>query len=232
MKCVHCGITIAGRCEVCPLCHATLAVEGSSGDKALRSLPKAFPTRGSARLLSTNVFDKIYSLIALIIVISLSIVELIIFTRIRYVLLVGSGFIYFYFLIRSTLHNNKHFSQKVVAQVFVISLLCVLSQVLIDYTNMFVFEYGLPILYIIALVAEGINLIINIKRPRIHFMTLIATALIATVPAIVVNAIIKQPVSTNLLPAIVAGVGTFVCLLTVILWFRRIVAELQRIFHI
>ncbi|MFI3228792.1 MAG: DUF6320 domain-containing protein [Bacillota bacterium] len=232
MKCVHCGVTIAGRSEVCPLCHANLAVSGTTSDRELRSLPKAFPTRATSKLLMTNVFDKVYILVASIIVAILAIVELVIFKRVHYVLLVFAGAIYFYFLIRSTLHNSKHFSQKVMAQALFISIFCVLIQALFDFDNVFVFEYGLPVLYIIALIAEGVNLIIHIKRPRIHLMTLIATAFLSTVPTIVVNAIIKQPLDTNLLPIIVGGVGAIVGLLTIILWFRRVLEELQRWFHI
>ncbi len=232
MKCVHCGVTIAGRSEVCPLCHAALATTEET-KKALRALPKAFPERAKVSMLETNFFDKVYFIVAVIISLLGIIAELVVLHKLKYTYLGIAGMVYFYFLIRSTLHNNNHFNQKVMAQTIFLSLILILIQRTIwDIAPVVIYEYGLPVLYIIAMFASAVNLLVNIKRPRIHLVTMLATAFLATVPAIIVNAIVAQPIVLNLLPLIVACVGCTIIVLTLVLWARKVFAEMQRMFHI
>ncbi len=232
MKCVHCGVTIAGRSDVCPLCHAVLATTAEE-KTAIRALPKAFPKRGKVSILETNLFDKIYFLIAVILSMVSVITELVVLQKLQYSYLVVISHIYLYFCVRSTLHNNNHFNQKLTAQTVFISVILVTVQGTFEIASpVLIYEYALPVLYIISMLASAVNLMVNIKKPRIHLITMLTTAFLAIVPAIIVNAIVGQPIQKNLLPLVIAIVGGVVIVLSVVLWAKKIFAEVQRIFHI
>ena len=81
IKCPYCEVSISTRTDTCPLCHKSLIDAGISKEE-IKKTPLDFPKRGKLPALSGTLFDKVYLLCSLAIVVCFLMVELIVFKNI------------------------------------------------------------------------------------------------------------------------------------------------------
>lgn len=226
MKCPHCKVDIACRTSVCPLCHVPFNnIEGKL-DEA-QKLPRAFPPKGRAPLFSTTIFDKIYLAIALYLAMLSLVIEYIVTAKIESSLIAIAALFYIYFSIRFTIQNTGYFSQKVVAQTVVLSVVAVLSRNVIP-RPLFVFEFLLPGLYITAMLVILVFIIIKHKYPQKYLLNLLSIALLGMMPYIILCFTDTEYKLLSVLNAVFGGV---VFLATLIFSSKKIKQELIRLFH-
>ena len=108
VKCPYCKVSISTRTEVCPLCHKNLIEAGVSKDE-IKKTPLDFPKRGKLPALSGTLFDKVYLLCALAVVLVAIAVELIVLEKIFISWLLLSIIGYFYIFLRITIRKANFF---------------------------------------------------------------------------------------------------------------------------
>lgn len=229
MKCSHCNVTIGCRTPVCPLCHAPFSKTDGTLAEA-KKLPRAFPVRSKAPLFGTSRFDKIYFLVAVNIILTALIAEYVVARSFNWVWVVAAGLFYLYLLIRGTIQDAKYFSEKVVMQTIVLSVLAFTLQSIIPRPLM-VFEFILPILYLISLIMIAIYTLTRIKSYRRHLMNLLSIALLSFLPFLVIIAS-KEEAPNFILSVITASFGGVIILTSLLFSARKIFYEIKRIFHI
>lgn len=231
MRCSHCNITIGGRTPVCPLCHAPFSRENGSLSEALR-LPRAFAKRSKSPFLGTLLFDKVYMIVALNIALISFVTEFIVLGFPKFSWVILAGLFYLYFLIRSTLQDTNYFSQKVLGQAILLSILSIALQGIIP-APFFVYEYILPSIYMVSMVMIAIYILVRLKSPRKYLFHLISVALLAFLPFAVVFSERALEHTPNYIMAVITAVfGGVIILTTVSLSAKKIVSEIKRIFHI
>lgn len=227
MKCPHCKVEVACRTTVCPLCHVPFNnVEGTL-DEA-RKLPRAFPAKGRAPLFSTSIFDKVYLGIALYLAALAVILEFIFTGQIKSALAVAAALFYIYFSIRFTFQNTGYFTQKMVAQTVVLSV------VAFFFRNVFprpviVFEFILPGLYLAAMVSISIYILIKYRYPQKYLLNLLSIAILGIMPVII---LCFFETDYRLLSILTASFGGAVILALFLFSGKKIKQEFIRLFHL
>lgn len=226
MKCPHCKVDIACRTKVCPLCHVPFNnVEGKLD--AAQKLPRAFPQKGRAPLLSTTIFDKLYIWITLCLSILALSIEYIITDRISGSSLVIAALVYVYLSIRFTIQNYGYFSQKVLAQTIMLTFVAIAGRGVLP-KPVFIYEYVLPILYMASMLIISVYIFIKHKYPQKYLLNLISIALLAMLPMMV---LIFTDSSYKMLAILAAALGGTIIVLTLTLSSKKIKQELIRLFH-
>lgn len=234
MVCPHCHVTIACRTDICPLCHARL--NAANGDlQELRRLPRAFAPRGKNSILDTTLFDKVFLLVlACVSLVSLA-SELLISGELKFFWAILSSGLYLYFLIRATIKDTHYFSQKVVAQALVLTVLgFAFLGVMPDYRPLFAFEFILPIIYMVSMIMIAIYIILRFKSPRLYIMNLISVALLGVLPLIVLaigRSVPNIAVLNPVMAIVTAIMGAVIIITTLIFSAKKIIAELKRKLH-
>ncbi|MDD3946743.1 MAG: DUF6320 domain-containing protein [Clostridia bacterium] len=226
MKCPHCNVEIACRTKVCPLCHVPFNnVEGKL-DEA-RKLPRAFPHKGRAPMFSTTIFDKVYLATALYLAILAIVVEFVLTAKVQGAFLVIAALFYIYFSIRFTIQNYGYFSQKVLAQTLMLTLVAIIGRKVLP-RPLFIYEYLLPCLYMAAMLVISIYILIRHKHPQKYLLNLLSIALLGMLPIIVLRFTDSE---FQLLSLLTASLGAFIILITLISSYGKIKQELIRLFH-
>lgn len=218
------------RTKVCPLCHATFNKDVCETDE-IRRLPRAFPRRSGTPFFANSFFDEVYLLMALTATLTALIAELIITGRVKWVFLVIGALLVFYILVRKIIVDTRYFSQKVLAQAVALTFFCILIQMYVYDEPTIIYQYALPIIYLVSMTAMAVYMLINIKNPRLHLVNLIVVALLAVLPAIIVY-IVPDAHQNRTLALITAVLGGVIVATTLIFAAKKLWYELKRIFHI
>ncbi|MDR3186384.1 MAG: DUF6320 domain-containing protein [Christensenellaceae bacterium] len=230
MKCPVCNTEIACRAIVCPLCHASLD-DGSGIIDEARILPRFFPPRGKMPALATTLFDRVYLLIATIFAVS-ALTVFIYVNMLRFFFVVLAGLFYIYLLVRNTIIGTNHFTQKVVIQTVALTVIAftlppAFTQPLVIY------EYILPIIYLISIILIGVFVLANFKLFPHHLINLIFVAILGIYPFVtILLSTNSNKVANIIIAAITATIAAMIILLSLIFSSKRILSELKRIFHV
>jgi hypothetical protein len=227
MKCPHCKVEIACRCTVCPLCHVPFNNSEGALDAAKR-LPRAFPPKGKAPFLATSRFDKIYLAVAANLAVLSFLLEFLITGRIKASVLIAALLFYIYFSIRFTIQHTGYFSQKVTAQTLALTLIIFFARRLMP-RPMFVFEYLLPSLYILAMLIISIFILIKHKYPQHYLMNLLSIAALGLTPMLILIITKNCFYILSVYAAISAGI---VILALFLFAWKNIRREFIRLFHL
>lgn len=226
--CPNCKVEIGCRTEVCPLCHTNL-IDAGIKQSDIKRKEFAFPKRGKLPFLLGKHFDLVYFAVFSLIVVASILIEL--FTmdkKVNVSWIVIASMLYVYLFLRLVIQSSSYFTKKVLGQAFLLtglacSTLGVISRPLI------LVEYVLPTIYLIAIVLIVVYVIIHRNAPRKHLLNLLSISLLAVIPMIAVYATGSTSTIYALVVAIIGGV---IVLVSAIVFWKTIINELKRAFHI
>ena len=227
VKCPYCEVSISTRTEVCPLCHKNL-IEAGVAKEEIKKTPLDFPKRGKLPALSGTLFDKVYLLCSLAIVVCFLMVELIVFKNIYASWFVLSLLAYFYLFLRSTIKSANLFPQKVLFQAILLSIVAISTRRIIPEPQV-IFEIILPFIYLVSMIIMGIFFLINYKKPSKYLLNLISIALLGFLPFVVDFALDK---SFHPLSIATASLGAIMLVMLFAFYAKTIISELKRNFHV
>lgn len=227
MKCPHCKVEIACRATVCPLCHVPFHNSEGALDAA-QKLPRAFPPKGKAPFLATSRFDKIYLAVSANLAALAFLLEYLIADSVKASMLFSAVLFYIYFSIRFTIQHTGYFSQKVTAQTLALTLIILLVRNLLP-RPVFVFEYILPSLYILAMLVISVFILIKYKYPQRYLLDLLSIAVLGLTPMIILVVTKNTYYKLSVYTAVSAGVVIFALL---VFARRKIKREFVRLFHL
>ncbi|MBR3685764.1 MAG: hypothetical protein IKL86_05780 [Clostridia bacterium] len=227
IKCPYCKVSIATRTDVCPLCHKNLIEAGVSKDE-IKKTPLDFPKKGKVPALSGTLFDKVYLLCALNVVLVSLAVELIVFEHIKVSWLILSIIAYFYLFLRVTIRKANLFPQKVLFQALILSVVVICTRRILPEPDA-IFEYILPVIYLISMIIMGIFFIVNYKKPSRYLLNLITIAALGFLPFCVD---LIEDVHAHPMSIITASLGAAILITLFAFYAKTIVSELKRNFHV
>ena len=227
VKCPYCKVSISTRTEVCPLCHKNLIEAGVSKDE-IKKTPLDFPRRGKLPALSGTLFDKVYLLCALAVVLVAIAVELIVLEKIFISWLLLSIIGYFYIFLRITIRKANFFPQKVLVQAILLSVVAVSTRRIIPNPEV-IFESVLPFIYLVSMIIIGIFFLIHYKKPSRYLLNLITIALLGFLPFLIDFAL---DIHAHPLSIATASLGAIILIMLFIFYAKIIISELKRSFHV
>ena len=227
IKCPYCEVSISTRTDICPLCHKSLIDAGISKEE-IKKTPLDFPKRGKLPALSGTLFDKVYLLCSLAIVVCFLMVELIVFKNIYASWFVLSLLAYFYLFLRSTIKSANLFPQKVLFQAILLSIVAISTRRIIPEPQV-IFEIILPFIYLVSMIIMGIFFLINYKKPSKYLLNLISIALLGFLPFVVDFALDE---SFHPLSIATASLGAIMLVMLFAFYAKTIIGELKRNFHV
>ena len=227
VKCPYCKVSISTRTEVCPLCHKNLIEAGVSKDE-IKKTPLDFPKRGKLPALSGTLFDKVYLLCALAVVLVSIAVELIVLEKIFISWLLLSIIGYFYIFLRITIRKANFFPQKVLVQAILLSVVAISTRRVIPNPEV-IFESVLPFIYLVSMIIIGIFFLIHYKKPSRYLLNLITIALLGFLPFLIDFAL---DIHAHPLSIATASLGAIILIMLFIFYAKIIISELKRSFHV
>ncbi len=227
VKCPYCKVSISTRTEVCPLCHKNLIEAGVSKDE-IKKTPLDFPRRGKLPALSGTLFDKVYLLCALAVVLVAIAVELIVLEKIFISWLLLSIIGYFYIFLRITIRKANFFPQKVLVQAILLSVVAISTRRIIPNPEV-IFESVLPFIYLVSMIIIGIFFLIHYKKPSRYLLNLITIALLGFLPFLIDFAL---DIHAHPLSIATASLGAIILIMLFIFYAKIIISELKRSFHV
>lgn len=227
VKCPYCKVSISTRTEVCPLCHKNLIEAGVSKDE-IKKTPLDFPKRGKLPALSGTLFDKVYLLCALAVVLVAIAVELIVLEKIFISWLLLSIIGYFYIFLRITIRKANFFPQKVLVQAILLSVVAISTRRIIPNPEI-IFESVLPFIYLVSMIIIGIFFLIHYKKPSRYLLNLITIALLGFLPFLIDFAL---DIHAHPLSIATASLGAIILIMLFIFYAKIIISELKRSFHV
>ena len=227
VKCPYCKVSISTRTEVCPLCHKNLIEAGVSKDE-IKKTPLDFPRRGKLPALSGTLFDKVYLLCALAVVLVAIAVELIVLEKIFISWLLLSIIGYFYIFLRITIRKANFFPQKVLVQAILLSVVAISTRRVIPNPEV-IFESVLPFIYLVSMIIIGIFFLIHYKKPSRYLLNLITIALLGFLPFLIDFAL---DIHAHPLSIATASLGAIILIMLFIFYAKIIISELKRSFHV
>jgi hypothetical protein len=222
-------VRIASRNTLCPLCGAALELK----DAQYFALPQAFAKREKLAPFSGNLFDKIYFAAVIIALIAAFSVEFVLTKRGIYSLIALSVALYFYFLIRGTIKSSGRVSQKILWQAVVLTGVALLISRGIEKPSV-VYDFVLPVIFIASLTAEGICILSDYRRRRVHIVSLFTAAILAFIPLLIsIEGLAYEGMTpSHILAIFAASYGAAVIILSFILISPKIKEEIKRFFHV
>ncbi|HOB63856.1 MAG TPA: DUF6320 domain-containing protein [Clostridia bacterium] len=199
---------------------------GGALSEALK-LPRAYPARKRASLFSTTLFDKIYLGIAVYLSAIALGTEYIVTENLKLSFFIMAALAYIYISIRFTIQNFGYFSQKVVMQTIMLTIVAIIGRKLLP-RPLFIYEYVLPSLYILAMLTVSVFIVINHRHPQKYLLNLLSIALLGMLPFVV---LLFTDSSFKLLSILTASLGGLIVIVTLIFSHKKIKQELIRLFH-
>ncbi len=227
IKCPYCKVSIATRTNECPLCHKNLIEAGVSKEE-IKKTPLDFPRMGKLPALSGTLFDKVYLLCSLNLVFISVAVELIFFKHIRVSWLMLSILAYFYLFLRVTIKKANLFPQKVLFQAILLSVVVICTRRILPEPNI-IFEFILPIIYLLSMIIMGIFFLVNYKKPSRYLLNLITIAALGLLPF---GVDLIEDVKAHPMSITTAALGATMILTLFAFYAKIIVSELKRNFHV
>ena len=227
VRCPYCKVSISTRTEVCPLCHKNLIEAGVSKEE-IKKTPLDFPKRGKLPALSGTLFDKVYLLCALAVILVAIAVELLVFNKIVTSWLLLSIIGYFYLFLRITIRKANFFPQKVLFQAILLSIVAVSTRRVIPKPEI-LFESVLPFIFLVSMIIIGIFFLIHYKKPSRYLLNLITIALLGFLPFLIDFAL---DIHAHPLSIATAALGAIMLIMLFIFYAKIIFSELKRNFHV
>ncbi len=227
VKCPYCGVSISTRTEVCPLCHKSL-IEGGVSKDDIKKTPLDFPRRAKLSVFSGTLFDKVYLLCALNVMVVAIAVELIVLNKIKLSWLLLSLIAYFYLFLRLTIRSSNLFPQKVLGQALMLSVVAICTRRVLKDPD-FIFEVMLPIIYLISMIIVGVFFILNYKNPSKYLLNIITIAVLGFLP---IGISLLEQLPPHPLGIVTASLGGAIIITLFIFYSRIILSELKRNFHV
>lgn len=227
IKCPYCKVSIATRTDVCPLCHKNLIEAGVSKEE-IKKTPLDFPKRGKLPALSGTLFDKVYLLCALAVILVAIAVELLVFDKIVTSWLLLSIIGYFYLFLRITIRKANFFPQKVLFQAILLSIVAVSTRRVIPNPEI-IFESVLPFIFLVSMIIIGIFFLIHYKKPSRYLLNLITIALLGFLPFLIDFAL---DIHAHPLSIATAALGAIILIMLFVFYAKIIFSELKRNFHV
>lgn len=227
VKCPYCNVSISTRTNVCPLCHKNL-IEAGVGKEEIKKTPLDFPRRSKLSPLSGTLFDKVYLLCALNVMLVAIVSELIAFKGIKFSWLLLSLIAYFYLFLRVTIKKANLFPQKILFQAILLSIVAITARRLLPNPKV-IFGWILPAIFLISMIIVGIFFIINYKKPSRYLLNIITIAILGFLPFGInmIEGIVAYPLSI-----ITASLGATIIITLFAFYARIIISELKRQFHV
>ncbi len=227
VRCPYCKVSISTRTEVCPLCHKNLIEAGVSKEE-IKKTPLDFPKRGKLPALSGTLFDKVYLLCALAVILVAIAVELLVFDKIVTSWLLLSIIGYFYLFLRITIRKANFFPQKVLFQAILLSIVAVSTRRVIPKPEI-IFESVLPFIFLVSMIIIGIFFLIHYKKPSRYLLNLITIALLGFLPFLIDFAL---DIHAHPLSIATAALGAIILIMLFVFYAKIIFSELKRNFHV
>ena len=227
LKCPYCKVSISTRTDKCPLCHKSLIESGNTKEE-IKKTPYDFPQRGKISALSGSLFDKVYIICALNLILVSFAVELIAFRHVEVSWLVLSLVAYFYLFLRVTIKKADFFPQKVLFQAILLSIVAITTKGLLLEPEI-IFEIILPAIYLISMIITGVFFLVNYKKPSKYLLNLITIAALGFLPF---GIDIIEDVQAHPMSILTASFGAAILITLFAFYAKIIVSELKRNFHV
>lgn len=221
-KCNNCNVEIISEGEKCPLCHNPVS-DITGEEKPL------FPKRGFVPSDFFFKLDRYFVLVAILCgIISLLLEWFLTNSQIRYSYIVFAILLDIFFWLRIKFYIQKYTSAQILTQTILLSIIAASTYFALNNKGI-IFEYILPIIYLLAFIAMDIYVFINIKKPKKYLVSLLMLSLLSLLP-IVLYYIYGG--TFIILAAIVASFGALTIVLILIFGLKRLVWEFKKILHI
>lgn len=226
LRCPYCKVNISTKTTVCPLCHTDLIAAGTSPTQ-IKKMESAFPKRARLQPLRTSLFDIIYLIVSLNIVIASISAELIIVEHIKIAWIIAALLLYFYVFLRFTLKKDEYFPQKVAGQAILLTIVFFTTRTVLPEPRVII-EYILPTIYLVSTLMIGIFILINYKKPNKFILNLMSIALLSVAPYVVATIAHTE---SRVFALVTAVVGASIFITTAIFYSKPLLSELKRNFH-
>lgn len=221
-KCNNCNVEIISEGENCPLCHNPVS-DITGEEKPL------FPKRGFVPSDFFFKLDRYFVLVAILCgIISLLLEWFLANSQIRYSYIVFAILLDIFFWLRIKFYIQKYTSAQILTQTILLSIIAASTYFALNNKNI-IFEYILPIIYLLAFIAMDIYVFINIKKPKKYLVSLLMLSLLSLLPIVLYHIYNGTFI---ILAAIVASFGALTIVLILIFDLKRLVWEFRKILHI
>lgn len=227
-RCIRCNVNIADDAIECPLCHGVL--ETGKGDEhsiGQDSTSLTYPDV-TASLKWMQIVIRAVVFIALIIAVTVLIINYLTFNGVYWSLIVIAGLCYGIMTLLYSFRERKSVQKIIVVQMLLaIPLLIALDN--LTGGEQWSFMYALPILFIAVDIGALVLMIVGIDGWQNYIMTEITTVLLS---AILLIFHFTGLIKTTLLAIIAVAVTGFILLGTVMFGSRMVSNEIKRRFKI
>lgn len=226
LRCPYCKVDISTKTDVCPLCHTNLVTAGVPKTE-IKRMEHSFPRRSKLPPFSSNLFDIVYIVVALNVIIASIFVELLITQHVKVTWIIAALALYFYVFLRVTLRRDEYFPQKVAGQALLLTVVVYSTRAVLPEPRIII-EYILPAIYLASVLMIGIFLLINYKKPNRYLLNLISIALLSVMPYVLV---MIANTESPLFSFITAIIGGLIFVTAMIFYAKPILSELRRQLH-
>lgn len=234
MRCKYCNIEVACQTKICPLCHEKLSLPENLDMPY--DAPEAYPekiktpTRKKKRRSATGIYVSI-ALTAFFLSIPINILTT---PKLYWFAVVGVLAIYGFIMIANTILSNNGIGIKIFWQgVGILSVLLTVNYLLDkqapQYSETWVWDYGLPTILIIASITTGIYTAVAHKYWSSSVLDTLIISALGYFPLILYACkVIAHPVLAIAAACVSTGIIIFCC----ILGRKTILSEIKKKFHV
>ncbi|MHB8963794.1 MAG: DUF6320 domain-containing protein [Saccharofermentanales bacterium] len=225
--CEHCRVSIPGKEQNCPLCHQILPMMDEQDHRGV--YPEFEPRRRRDKKMV-----KAYSKTALLLIFSSIIINMMISSETWWSAIFSAFVLYIWLLGLLTFKRAAHPGLKLMAHAIAIPLLLVVINTFASNTKTFTrlswaVSYAMPIIIICFILVINIIMYRHRQNLRNYLLYQLSLCVIGFVPLILVLSGVAKPIQ----PSIVAASCSFLSILALLIFSRKIViGELGRKFHV
>ena len=225
--CEHCRVSIPGKERNCPLCHQNLPMQEDQDNT--EAYPEFEPRRRRDKKMV-----KAYSKTALLLIFSSIIINMMISSETWWSAIFSAFVMYIWLLGLLTFKRAAHPGLKLMAHAIAMPLLLVVINTFASNTKTFTrlswaVSYAMPIIIICFILVINIIMYRHRQNLRNYLLYQLSLCVIGFVPLILVLSGVAKPIQ----PSIIAASCSFLSILALLLFSRKIViGELGRKFHV
>lgn len=222
MYCRRCNVTVDCQTDVCPLCGQSLEKRGETTKPNLPS-PK-----GSVKRQRLDIFSKVYIPLALIVIISCVVANVLTNPDFMWSIMVIVGLVYVFFCVRFTFIAQGNFNARIFRQVVILTLIFVIVRVTVG-GNHWVFITWLPIVYTLSDILLGVYFMFTKKTSRSRLASMFVLAFLGIIPvcaAYILNLEVKWP------SIAASAFSALIMLVLIITEHKQILSQIKRFFHL
>ena len=225
-KCKKCQVMICDPVKICPLCHSVLEASENKEITKKGSPPRMYPdVKDTLRIMEFVV--KIYVFLAIIVQVSLMVINYITFSGIWWSWITGIGILYFYLTLKYSIQKNAGYQKIILNQIIGGVFVTIGIDWIIGYRGWSV-NFVVPSAILLIDLAIVILMIVNTRNWQSYILMQMLTVILSGIILVLWKiGVIQYPVVT--IVAAVVSVVMFVG--TLIFGDRRAKNELKRRFH-